>query len=126
MACLIFKSLTVVSARDTEGKRTTQKDRNGSACNPGPPHSLLTAPLPSALACVCVCVCAHVCVCACAQSLSGVSFFETPWSVARQAPLPWDFSGKNTGAGCHFLLQGIFLTRGSNPHLLCLLHWQAA
>ena len=24
--------------------------------------------------------------------------------------------------GCHFLLQGIFLTRGSNP---CLLHWQA-
>ena len=26
--------------------------------------------------------------------------------------------------GCHFLLQGIFLTRGSNPCLLCLLHWQ--
>ena len=24
-----------------------------------------------------------------------------------------------------FLLQGIFLTQGSNPHLLCLLHWQA-
>ena len=24
--------------------------------------------------------------------------------------------------GCHFLLQGIFLTKGSNPHLLCLLH----
>ena len=29
------------------------------------------------------------------------------------------------GAGCHFLLQGIFLTRGSNPRLLYLLHWQA-
>ena len=28
------------------------------------------------------------------------------------------------GVGCHFLLQGIFLTQGSNPHLLCLLHWQ--
>ena len=27
--------------------------------------------------------------------------------------------------GCHFLLQGIFLTRGSNLHLLRLLHWQA-
>ena len=27
--------------------------------------------------------------------------------------------------GCHFLLQGIFLTQGSNPHLLYLLHWQA-
>ena len=26
---------------------------------------------------------------------------------------------------CHFLLQGIFLTQGSNPHFLCLLHWQA-
>ena len=29
---------------------------------------------------------------------------------------------KNTGVGCHFLLQGIFPTEGSNPHLLCLLH----
>ena len=26
--------------------------------------------------------------------------------------------------GCHVLLQGIFLTQGSNPGLLCLLHWQ--
>ena len=38
---------------------------------------------------------------------------------------PWDFPGKNTGVGCHFLLQGIFLTQGSNLCLLCLLHWQA-
>ena len=37
----------------------------------------------------------------------------------------WNFPGKNTGAGCHFLLQGIFLTLGSNPHPLHLLHWQA-
>ena len=37
---------------------------------------------------------------------------------------PWDFPGKNTGVGCHFLLQGIFLTQGSNPRLLHLLHWQ--
>ena len=34
----------------------------------------------------------------------------------------WNFPGKNTGAGCHFLLQRIFPTEGSNPHLLCLLH----
>ena len=27
--------------------------------------------------------------------------------------------------GCHALLQGIFLTQGSNPRLLSLLHWQA-
>ena len=30
------------------------------------------------------------------------------------------FRGKHTGVGCHFLLQGIFLTQGLNP---CLLHW---
>ena len=34
-------------------------------------------------------------------------------------------SGKNTGVGCLCLLKGIFLTQGSNPCLLCLLHWQA-
>ena len=31
-----------------------------------------------------------------------------------------DFSGKNTGAGCHFLLQGILLIQGLNPGVLCL------
>ena len=30
---------------------------------------------------------------------------------------PWDSSDKNTGVGCHFLLQGIFPTQGSNPGL---------
>ena len=30
----------------------------------------------------------------------------------------WDFLGKNTGVGCHFLLQGIFSTQGSNQHFL--------
>ena len=34
------------------------------------------------------------------------------------------FSGKTTGVGCHALLQGIFLTWGSNLHLLHLPHWQ--
>ena len=34
---------------------------------------------------------------------------------------PWDFPGKNPEVGCHFLLLGIFPTRGLNP---CLLHWQ--
>ena len=38
---------------------------------------------------------------------------------------PWDFPGKDTGVGCHSLLQRIFLTQGSNPRLLRLLHWQA-
>ena len=31
---------------------------------------------------------------------------------------PWDSPGKNTGVGCHFLLQGTFSTQGSNPGLL--------
>jgi len=30
---------------------------------------------------------------------------------------PWNFPGKSTGVGCHFLLQGIFPTQGSNPGL---------
>ena len=30
----------------------------------------------------------------------------------------WGSPGKNTGVGCHFLLQGIFLTQGSNLGLL--------
>ena len=31
---------------------------------------------------------------------------------------PWDFPSKNMGVGCCFLLQKIFPTQGSNPHLL--------
>ena len=30
---------------------------------------------------------------------------------------PWNFPGKNTGVGCHFLLHGIFPTQESNPGL---------
>ena len=35
---------------------------------------------------------------------------------------PWNFPGKTTEVGCHFLLQGIFPTQGSNPRHLSLLH----
>ena len=43
----------------------------------------------------------------------------TPWTAALQVPLSMGFPRqKNTGVGYHFLLQGIFLTQGSN---LCLL-----
>ena len=45
----------------------------------------------------------------------------TLWSHGLQSTrllCPWDFPGKSTGVGCHFLLQGIFLTQGSNPGLL--------
>ena len=35
----------------------------------------------------------------------------------------WDSPGKSTRVGCHALLQGIFLTQGSNLYLLPLLYW---
>ena len=38
---------------------------------------------------------------------------------------PWNSPGKNTGVGCHALLQGVFPTQGSNPCLQHLQHWQA-
>ena len=51
------------------------------------------------------------------KSLSCVRLFATPWTVAYQAPLPMDFPGNSTGVDCHFLLQRIFRTQGSNPGL---------
>ena len=36
----------------------------------------------------------------------------------------WDSPGKNTGVGCHALLQGIFPTHGAKQRLLRLLDWQ--
>ena len=53
------------------------------------------------------------------SSHSAVSDFLTPWKVACQSPLSWDYPSKNTSVGYHFLLQGIFLTQGRN---LCLMH----
>ena len=60
-----------------------------------------------------------------AQSLSHVWLLQAPGLLPARLLCPWDFPGKNTGVGRHFLLQGIFLTHGSNLHLLCLLYWQA-
>ena len=57
------------------------------------------------------------------RSLRHVQLFATPWTVARQAPLSMGFSRQKYWSGLHFLLQGIFLTQGLNPHLLHLLHW---
>ena len=64
----------------------------------------------------CMCVCVSVCVCI---SCSVVS--DSSWShgtIAHQASLSMGFRGKNTGVGCHFLLQGIFPSEGLNPCLL--------
>ena len=67
----------------------------------------------------------------CNKSISHVLLVQDPWgmcacsscvrlfvtlSLARLLR-PWDSPGKSTGAGCHFLLQGIYLTHGSNLNL---------
>ena len=49
-----------------------------------------------------------------------VQLCETLWPTRLLCSS--DSPGKNTGVGCHALLQGIFLTQGSNPNLSCLLH----
>ena len=51
------------------------------------------------------------------KSLSCVQLFATHGLEPTKLLHPWDSPGKNTGVGCHFLLQGIFLTQGSNPGL---------
>ena len=47
--------------------------------------------------------------------LSCVRLFATLWTEACQAPLSWDFPGKNPGLGCHFLLQGNLPGPGVKP-----------
>ena len=68
--------------------------------------------------CYVVIMCAWVLSC-----FSGVGLFATLGTVAVKLFCPWDSPGKNAGVGCHALLQGIFLTQGSNAHFL---HWQAS
>ena len=55
-------------------------------------------------------------------SCSVLSDSVTLWLQPARLLCPWDFSSKNTGVDCHFLLQGIFLTQESNPRLLQLLY----
>ena len=55
----------------------------------------------------------HVC-----ESLSRVLRFVTHGLQPTRLLYPWNSPGKNTGVDCCSLLQGIFLTQGSNPDLL--------
>ena len=52
----------------------------------------------------------------------SVSFLVMSDSFQPHGPTrllcPWGSPGKNTGVGCHFLFQGIFLTQGLNPGFL--------
>ena len=52
------------------------------------------------------------------QSLSHLRLFATSWArglLGSRLLCPWDFPGKNTGAACHFLLQGILPHLGIEP-----------
>ena len=58
----------------------------------------------------------------CARSVHSVmsDSLQSYGPYPARISCPWDSPGKNTGVGYHFLLQRIFLTQGSNPHLLLL------
>ena len=61
------------------------------------------------------------CVCLVASVMSNSM---RPYGLSPTRLLcPCDSPGKNSGVGCHALLQGIFLTQESNLRLLHLLHW---
>ena len=70
----------------------------------------------------------------CAESLQSCLTLCNPvdlWTIASTLLCPWDSLGKDTGAGCHALLQGIFPTQGLNLSLLIssfdrrvLYHWR--
>ena len=69
-------------------------------------------------------VCVRVCVYVCARVLNHVWRFETPGTVACQAPLSMVFSRQEYWSGLPLSTPGDLPNPGSNPHLLCLLHRQ--
>ena len=56
---------------------------------------------------------------------SCVQLFVTLWTIARQVLLSIGFSRQEYWSGLPCPPPGQFPIQGSNPHLLCLLHWQA-
>ena len=52
----------------------------------------------------------------------SAQLFATPWTVACQAPLFMGFPRQDIAVGCHAFFEGIFVSQGSNPCLLQLLH----
>ena len=63
--------------------------------------------------------CVHVCV-------QSYLIFETPWTVAHQAPLSMGFSREGYWSSLPFPSPGNLSNPDTEPmYLLCLLHWQA-
>ena len=55
------------------------------------------------------------------RSVVSNSLWSHGLCITCQASHPWDSPGKNTGVGCHFLLQGIFPVKGSTQvaYIVC-------
>ena len=82
--------------------------KNLNHCSPLESHAEYISKLILWKLCVCVCVWHSV-----------LSNSVTLGTVAHQSPLSTEFSRQEYWSGLPFLLQGIFLTQGSNS---CLLH----
>ena len=59
----------------------------------------------------------YMCVCMCVQVTQLCLTLCGPLGCSPSLLCPWDFPGNNTGGGCRFLLQGIFLTQGLDTHV---------
>ena len=110
----------------------------GVCCTPFPSSISASGSHRVSPVCLCSCICAAAVLARgsascpptgvtflsthCAESLSHVQLCATIKTGARQAPLSIKYSQQDTGVGCHFLLQVIFLTQARTP---CLLRWQA-
>ena len=67
----------------------------------------------------------NVLACMCVKSLYSCLILYDPTVVACQAPLPMGFSRQEYWSGSLCPSPGSLSDQGSNPHLLCLLNWQA-
>ena len=64
----------------------------------------------------------HVIMCTCSVTSVMSDSLQPHELYPARLLCPWDSPEKDTGVGCHALLQGIFSTQGLNPRLLCLRH----
>ena len=53
---------------------------------------------------VCVCVCVNTYICCCSVAKLCLTLCNPMYCSLARLLCPWDFPGKNTGVGCHFLL----------------------
>ena len=102
MEIFVFRSLLCSWGEELQGQKNTLISLGGVNSSEKLKTNVETSwcyCLPSPLSLLISCVC--VCVCACVR--------------ATRLLYPWDFSGKNTGVGWHFLLHGNLPDPGIKP-----------